>query len=144
MLQKALHSDTPRTAVSLDWAIHDPALRLELPVTLPWEILCAILVSYPGGSFDGCQLCAFVRPDHFNSERQVITFQLISLAYEVETGSMSGSGDIPKRGNKDLNSASQPVDKSCVAKQGPTTANSSGRKASSPNGARRFTLISAV
>ena len=34
-LQKALHSDTPRMAVSLDWAIHEPALRLELPVTLP-------------------------------------------------------------------------------------------------------------
>ena len=34
-LQKALHSDTPRMAVSLDLAIHEPALRLELPVTLP-------------------------------------------------------------------------------------------------------------
>ena len=79
------------------------------------------LFGYPDGGFDGCRLCAFVRPDHFNSERQVITVRPISLAYEIETDSMSGSGDIPKMGDKDLDSASQPVDKSCMAKQDPTT-----------------------
>ena len=44
-LQKDLHSDNPRMAVSFDWTIHEPALRLELPVILPWEILCAIFLA---------------------------------------------------------------------------------------------------
>ena len=44
-LQKALHSDHPRMAVSLNLTIHEPALRLELPVILPWEILCAIFLA---------------------------------------------------------------------------------------------------
>ena len=44
-LQKALHSDTPRMAVSIVWAIQEPALRLELPATLAWEILCAVFLA---------------------------------------------------------------------------------------------------
>ena len=32
-------------AVSLDWTIREPALRLELPVILPWKILCAIFLA---------------------------------------------------------------------------------------------------
>ena len=32
-------------AVALDWTIREPALRLELQVILPLEILCAIFLA---------------------------------------------------------------------------------------------------
>ena len=44
-LQNILHSEGPSRAVSLDWVIHEPALRLELQVIMPWLILYAILLA---------------------------------------------------------------------------------------------------
>ena len=43
-LQNILNSEGPLRAVSLDWVIQEPALRLELQVIMPWLILYAILL----------------------------------------------------------------------------------------------------
>ena len=40
--QKTLHSEGPREAVVFDWVIHDPALRLALPLMHPRCIFNAI------------------------------------------------------------------------------------------------------